>query len=283
MKRWQVTNTVALVGSLALILLTACAPTKRFCAVDTHIDFKESLDLARKSELAYLPDSLVRAACAADSCFIITGPVTGARAFVQRNDSTRKQWLAFRGTQTVGDVKLDARYTHHRDTVLEIYLHQGFSNAADELLPLVLPHLRQGYETILTGHSLGGAVAAVMSLHLEAQGYTVRAQTFGQPKVTNIEGARMHASLNLTRFVNGRDPVPLVPPVDWKPGGGRGGSFAHFGREVLLEDGTFECLTTHYIRNLDPAEWEGQAQTEAALDHLLANYLASLEKLQPGK
>lgn len=273
MKRWIIANTVFLGASLAMM---ACAPTKRSCPVETHIDFIEALALAHKSELAYLPDSLVQAACAADSCFILTGSTTGARAFVQRNDSTQTQWIAFRGTQTMGDLKLDARYTHHRDTVLGIYLHQGFAHAADELLPLLLPHLRPGYQTVLTGHSLGGAVAAVMSLHLEARGYSVRAQTFGQPKVTNIEGARMYASINLTRFVNNRDPVPLVPPVDWKPGGGRVGSFAHFGREVLLEDSTFECLTRHYVRNLDPAEWKGQAQTQAALDHLLANYLARL-------
>ena len=274
-----VTKIASFAAGLALLpALMACAPTKRFCPSDTRIDFSETLALARKSELAYLSDSLVQAACASDSSFIIIGPRTGARAFVQRNDSTRTQWVAFRGTQTLGDVKLDARYTHHRDTVLGIYLHQGFASAADELLPALLPHLRPDYETILTGHSLGGAVAAVMTLHLESLGYTVRAQTFGQPKVTNIEGARMHASINLTRFVNGRDPVPLVPPVDWKPGGG-GGSFAHFGREILLEDSTFECLSRHYVRNLDPGEWEGQAQTEAALDHLLANYLLRLNQL----
>lgn len=270
---------LALPASILILSLSACAPTKRLCAADTRIDLGDALALARKSELAYLPDSLIRTACVSDSCFILTGPATGARAFVQRNDSLHTQWLAFRGTQTLDDARLDARYSQRRDTILGIYLHEGFAQAADELLPLVLPHLRPGYETILTGHSLGGAVAAVMTLQLEARGFPVRAVTFGQPKVTNLEGARTYSSVNLTRFVNGRDLVPLVPPLDWKPGGDRIGSFFHFGREVLLEDTTFECLTTHYMRNLDPAEWKGQTQAQAALDHLLANYLARIAEL----
>jgi triacylglycerol lipase len=273
MKRWKI---YTIVPAIAFAMM-ACAPTKRYCPVDARINFPEAMTLARKSELAYLPDSLVNASCAADSCFILVGVSTGARAYVQRNDSLKTQWVAFRGTQTVGDLRLDARYTQRRDTVLEIYLHQGFADAANELLPLLLPHLREDYTTILTGHSLGGAVAAVVTLHLEARGFAVKAVTFGQPKVTNKEGARMHANVNLTRFVNGRDLVPLVPPLDWKPtGGGSGGSFAHFGREVLLEDGAYECLTRHYVRNMDPTEWEGQAQAQAALDHLLASYLTRL-------
>jgi hypothetical protein len=274
-------NIPAAALALAATVLVACAPTKRYCPDDVRIDFKEALALARKADFAYLPDSVIRRSCGPDSCFIVTGASTGARAYVQRNDSARIQWIAFRGTQTVGDVRLDAQYAHQPDTALGIFLHQGFAAASDELLPLLLPHLQPDYETILTGHSLGGAMAAVATLHLQARGFPVRAYTFGQPKVTNIEGARRYASTDLTRFVNGRDVVPLVPPLEWMPGGRRIGSFAHFGREVLLEDSTYECLRRHYIRNLNPAEWEGQAQAEAALDHLLANYLAELEKLQP--
>lgn len=275
MKYW---NIALAAFSLALV---ACAPTKKYCPEDVRVDLREALALARKADLAYLPDSVILRSCAADSCFILTGPSTGARAYVQRNDSGKVQWIAFRGTQTVGDVRLDAQYAHHPDTALGIFLHRGFASASDELLPLLLPHLRPDYATLLTGHSLGGAVAAVTALHLQAGGYDVRAYTFGQPKVTNIEGARKYASADLTRFVNGRDVVPLVPPLEWMPGGRRIGSFAHFGREILLEDSTYECLRRHYFRNLDPAKWEGQAQAEAALDHLLANYLGRLEKLQP--
>jgi triacylglycerol lipase len=263
------------------LALAACAPTKKYCPEDVRVDLRDALTLARKADLAYLPDSAILGSCGADSCFILTGPATGARAYVQRNDSARVQWLAFRGTQTVGDVRLDAQYAHHPDTSLGIFLHRGFAAAADELLPLLLPHLDPGYETVLTGHSLGGAVAVVTTLHLQARGFSVRAYTFGQPKVTNIEGARKYASTDVTRFVNGRDVVPLVPPLEWMPGGRRIGSFAHFGREILLGDTAYECLRRHYIRNLDPSEWEGQAQAQSALDHLLANYLTGLEKLQP--
>jgi hypothetical protein len=38
--------------------------------------------------------------------------------------------------------------------------------------------------------------------------------TFGQPKVTNVHGARAFKSLPLTRVVTPNDIVPLVPPLN---------------------------------------------------------------------
>jgi len=62
-------------------------------------------------------------------------------------------------------VKLDADYTQTEDSILHIRLHRGFANASRDMYPLIVPHLRAGYRTRLSGHSLGGAIAVVTGLY----------------------------------------------------------------------------------------------------------------------
>jgi triacylglycerol lipase len=262
---------------LPLLTWVGCAPTKVLCPADYHVDFVDAARFAEKAELAYEPDSSVLKSCAADSCFILTGAATGARAYVQRDDSARVQWIAFRGTQTISDVRLDANYTQRPDTALGIYLHRGFAAAEADLMPSVLSHLREGYATRITGHSLGGAVAVIAALRLKSRGYAVRCVTFGQPKVTNAEGARKAAGLDLLRFIQGKDLVTVVPPVDWKPGE-RLGAFEHFGREVALEGQGYECLQEHYSQRFNPSGWWDHIQAEALEDHKIARYQAKLNE-----
>jgi hypothetical protein len=261
-------------------LLAACAPTKTFCPQDYSVDFAEALRFATLAELAYAPDSAVRTACGKDSCFLFTGPATGARAFLQVDDSAHVQWLAFRGTAVFSDVKLDADYTQMDDSILHIRLHRGFASAVKDLSPLYAPHLRPGYRTRIAGHSLGGAMAAIAGLYLRAQGFDVEVKTFGQPKVTNAAGAPRADSLDLVRFLNGRDLVTQVPPLSYQPG--KLGSYEHFGREVaLLEGKGYECLQEHYRKRFDPDSWWAQANEEAVRDHGIAKYLEKLKALVP--
>ena len=267
-------------AAFAALLLGACAPAKKFCPADFSVDFTEALKYAALAERAYAPDSAVKTACGLDSCFLFTGPTTGARAFLQVNDGAKEQWLAFRGTAAFSDVKLDADYTQSDDSILHIRLHRGFAKAVQDLSPLYAPHLRAGYRTRLTGHSLGGAMAAVAGLYLRAEGFDVQVETFGQPKVTNAAGARRADSLNLVRFLNGVDLVTQVPPLSYNPG--KLGSYEHFGREVALLDGKgYECLQEHYRKRFDPESWWNQAQEEAVKDHGIEKYLAKLKALAP--
>jgi triacylglycerol lipase len=272
---------IFLISALSIITMMGCAPAqKKFCEPDYSIDFNKGLQYAELAELAYASDSTIIRSCATDSCFYFKGPVTGARAFLRINDSTKIQWLAFRGTADIADVKLDAEYTQTEDSILHMHLHRGFATATRDLYPEIFSHLRPGYQTRIAGHSLGGAIAVITGLYLRHAGFAVEVYTFGQPKVTNIAGAARADSLMLIRFLNGRDLVTLVPPLSYKPG--KLGSYAHFGKEVALMDGkNYECLQEHFQKRYDPEAYWNQLQKQALQDHGLANYLAKLRALVP--
>ncbi len=93
----------------------------------------------------------------------------------------------------------------------------------------------------LTGHSLGGAMAALMAVMLSVEpDYIERfarmfkgASTFGAPMVGSPEFANACAAntfldRNVVRYVYRRDPVPHLPPS-------ASDDFQHFGREYRYE------------------------------------------------
>lgn len=285
--------TLAAWGIFAATFLSACsmfAPKKVMCPAEYRIDFVEAVNFAQKAAAAYAPDSAIQAlvgrseidaedgeSAKMDSVFIVIGAKTGTRGFVLRQDADSVQWIAFRGTQTLDDIRTDADYVQARDTVLNLALHRGFMKATDDLLPAMMPHLNAGYRTYVTGHSLGGAMAAIAGLELQAQGFKVKAVTFGQPKVTHEAGAK-RAKLDLLRFIHKQDLVALVPPLDWSPGRERA-TYAHFGREVALRDSDFECLQEHFPKRYDPDEWFKQVHISALSDHSMQHYLSRLGEL----
>src|SRR6185503_6386895 len=97
---------------------------------------------------------------------------------------------------------------------------------------------------------------------------------FGQPKVTNAKGAKASKSLDLLRFIQGKDMVAVVPPLNWKSGDL--GTYEHFGREVILGGPQPECLQEHYSKRFHPELWPDQANPESLQDHKMAGYQAKL-------
>jgi predicted lipase len=131
------------------------------------------------------------------------------------NHDTKQQLLAVRGTSNIENALVDIAFVLLPNEPTGIKLHQGFSKSADFIYDRIKPHLNKNYRINTTGHSLGGAVAVIAAMYLDAGGYSVgEVITFGQPKITNISGSREYAHLNVTRVVTPKDMVPLVPPLD---------------------------------------------------------------------
>lgn len=142
----------------------------------------------------------------------------------------RHVFVIFRGSDSWADWRQNFRAWHEcegpdpgadADDALGIKVHAGFRRSLDLLWPAVqcwletLPPLRG---IILSGHSLGGAMAVLAAWRLQRQGRRVAGViTFGAPRVGNAAFARSCTASGLDRriwrVVWGGDPVPHVPPA----------------------------------------------------------------------
>lgn len=124
------------------------------------------------------------------------------------------QVLSFRGTSNLENVLVDLDVSLVADKHLNIILHQGFASASWAAYQEIKPKLDKANPIHTTGHSLGGAIAVIVAMYLKNDGYDVQqVMTFGQPKVTNVAGARAFSDLPVVRIVTPKDIVPLVPPL----------------------------------------------------------------------
>ncbi len=134
--------------------------------------------------------------------------------------------LAFRGTEalTPGDSWrklasvardwwIDARVQRVACAQLG-QVHAGFLHALDAVWPQLQGVLDQAPQWWCTGHSLGGALAALAAARVQAGGARLAgAVTFGQPRVGDAASAAHLAQLPLLRVVNACDLVPELPPT----------------------------------------------------------------------
>ena len=174
--------------------------------------------LAACSELAYAEAGEVALALPRLGFdFVSAFDRTSTQGFVA---ATRRELIiSFRGTETSdrADVlhDLDARRT--RTPTGKV--HTGFLAALDKVWDRVerLVDAESGSRAVwLTGHSLGGALAALAAsrLAIEHQTPVAGLHTFGQPRVGNRQFA---ASLGRAlanryyRFINNEDTVPNLP------------------------------------------------------------------------
>ena len=130
----------------------------------------------------------------------------------------------------------------------EARVHRGFLSEFRKLWPRIERDLLGGGSNearLVTGHSLGAALATLAGLHAPFD----RVVTFGEPRV-GVKIDREFRSGEHTRYVNGRDPVPLVP-FRWPFG------FEHHGDLISLRDPDgpslrFDHGIVYYAELLDP-------------------------------
>lgn len=180
--------------------------------------FKILLDYARVANAAYKGSDEVKNTLAATGYTLTKHgqlPGYGVSYFLATNDRLKQQILAVRGTSNVENAMVDVAFKLLPNEHTGIMLHQGFAQSADFIYDKLKPDLKKEYRINTTGHSLGGAVALILAMYIDADGFNVgKVITFGQPKVANITGSQQYSHLDVTRVVMPKDMVPLVPPLD---------------------------------------------------------------------
>ncbi|MEM9004825.1 MAG: lipase family protein [Cyanobacteria bacterium P01_F01_bin.86] len=152
---------------------------------------------------------------------------TDTQAFMFRKG--RHIVLVFRGSQQFADWKTNFKFRLKKfttstspkgDTLPQAKVHRGFQEAWESVERRVIIQLEKWWTSDsyfwVTGHSLGGALAALAAVSLDYQGFKVNGlYTFGQPRVGDWKFTRQVNSRmgdRMFRYVNNNDVVPMVPP-----------------------------------------------------------------------
>jgi V8-like Glu-specific endopeptidase len=177
--------------------------------------WKSALCLALASKLAYESDAAVinttKVNWNFDTCEFID--IDDNQCFVAMTDTFAM--VSFRGTESRGDWFYNANVPGRtRDYGV---VHRGFLGAFQAVEYRLQKALSQlnGRRLLVTGHSLGGAIATIMAAEWQRTMPPTWVVTFGQPAVCRGE-SKMFMRINYAgrffRFVNDDDVVARVPP-----------------------------------------------------------------------
>jgi hypothetical protein len=161
-------------------------------------------------------------ACAATYLLPATLPVPASGAYVRITTAADgvTSIVAFRGSVTVLDWLRDFFFA---PVAVRAHpqlgrCHAGFLDGAESSADAVADAVRAG-PFVLTGHSLGGALAAGVAGLLICAGLAPEAVvTFGAPRFGMARFAALLKPYAVRQYVRGNDPVPTVPfdvPPDW--------------------------------------------------------------------
>jgi DNA/RNA endonuclease G (NUC1)/pimeloyl-ACP methyl ester carboxylesterase len=259
-------------------------------------DWRTALSAALASQLAYQDGPAVEAGARDDwglaTCEFIEANET--ECFVA--SAADVALVAFRGTSSPGDwlANLDVLFTSRPYGKV----HRGFFRALEDVQDRVMRALSDlgKSRVIVTGHSLGGALATVFAAEAPDDLPISWVYTFGQPRVGI--GSDFTSAVNgrygnrFVRFVNNNDVVPRVPPLPYRHvgrlvqfdgDGAVGGDPERLMVAMDLADGPLPLSETEFralqqrLRSAGPAS-AGAAEGlfPSLADHALAGYVAKI-------
>lgn len=209
----------------------------------------------------------------------IVNKATDTHAFVGHSvgESTQNIVVSFRGTHDLSNwiTNLNFPKTSAYPECHNCRVHQGFYQAWESVkAPIVseVKRLLQHYpkaQIFVTGHSLGGALAALCAAQLGASTQSLKdpiegVYTYGQPRVGNIEfkdfyNSGTHVSWRLTHY---RDPVPHLPILAQ--------NFTHTSTEVFYN----EPSTIHKV--CDSSGEDKLCSDQFSIDYSVSDHLSYL-------
>lgn len=153
----------------------------------------------------------------------IRGTWVGIGGYVGLDHGRRNIIISLRGSSNVRNFVLNILFGWTDYNLCEgCMVHTGFSHGWEQINNIVTRALKTSrathpdYRLVVTGHSLGGAVATLAAAHLRSRGYEVDCYTFGAPRVGNDAFANFVTSQSggsNWRLTHYDDPVPRLPPM----------------------------------------------------------------------
>lgn len=249
--------------------------------VKQDIDFA-TLDVnAKRAKAAYAQPAQIRAAYPR-TVRVATPGGRDVQYFIERDDKAKVQYIVVRGTMDDKTLNEDFDVKLRDDRATKIPIHTGFDLDARAVWKDAQPYLKnKGYQTYIVGHSLGGAVAAILGIYMIEDGYKVdKIYTYGEPRFTTSKGVAQLGFLPLMRVVDENDVIPLLPPglVNNK----QFGPYEQVGPEVILLSGPdYVYLPSQMATELSLGEFWRDLNVADLKDHKLDNYIRRIEAKIP--
>ncbi|CAD6187339.1 unnamed protein product [Caenorhabditis auriculariae] len=175
------------------------------------------------------------------------------QAFVAISDTTRTVIVSFRGTNTGGQlltefstglvdymtyIEEDGKGNNVSIGHANFYFLRAMDKMWDEMVEPCIQG-RANYTFLVTGHSLGGALASLTAFRIAFRGISteVKVHTFGEPRVGDHSFASYFSMFvpYAFRIIHYTDPVPHLPPLNVANAAGDGLPY-HHPREVWYND-----------------------------------------------
>ena len=200
--------------------------------------------------------------------------IEGAQAYLLK-DMNDIHVLSFRGTEVTqkSDVLADLKAGKNLEACGG-KVHVGFKGEINKVWPAITKSLANIDSLYVTGHSLGAAMATIAASRIQTK---VRALiTFGSPRVGDKEFVKSVA-VEHYRVQNNCDDVTKVPF--------RLMGFDHHGTHKYMNYyGEFRDLTPwQRVKDMARSRLKARAKGQkyiGVFDHMMANYIAKLEKLE---
>lgn len=265
------------VMALCLALVSACSGIPRQdldslgSQVSTQkVDFAVLEADAQRARTAYRPPAEIQAAYP-KTVRVATPAKQDVQYFIERDDKAKIQYVVVRGSANDINMKEDFAARLRKDRQIKVPVHTGFDEDAKAIWTDAQPYLKKDYQIRLVGHSLGGAVAAILGVYAIEDGYKVQTiHTYGQPRFTTQDGAAQLSFLPVLRVVDENDIVPLLPPGLVAP-------YAQVGAEVILLDGPdYVYLDAPAAETLSKGELGRDLAVADLKDHKMQNYISRI-------
>ncbi|KAG8418262.1 hypothetical protein J3458_005687 [Metarhizium acridum] len=164
--------------------------------------------------------------------------------YVAKNPSKQHIAVVLKGTDSAGDIATDAAIGQIDSDLCEgCKVHKGFGSAFDQLKGQLEQTIKtekavpgqENWRLVVTGHSLGAAVATIAGSSLRKQGMSLDMYLYSSPLVGNDKFAEFVSSQGggfTARITNARDPVTAIPKNPLSPK-----TYKHISPEYWYADG----------------------------------------------
>jgi len=176
--------------------------------------------------------------------YVLDDKDTDTQGYVGYQSSSSSIFVVYRGSTSIGD------WVNNLDAILTDYpkcsgcsVHKGFYKAEQGIVSKMLSEVQKlktqfpSYTVVVTGHSLGAALATLTSLDFMDAGVSpIRLFHFGSPRVGNTDFANFASAkiVDRNRNTHHKDMVPHIPMHE---------RFTHISGEWYETDsGLKECV-----------------------------------------